>query len=49
MGLEIAYAIGALVLLTALIYGTLQYHFRNRQAMRVGEEVVRRRYERDET
>ncbi|WP_454628397.1 hypothetical protein [Bradyrhizobium cenepequi] len=49
MGLEIAYGIGALVLLTVLIYGTLQYHFRNRQAMRSGEEAVRRRYEHNET
>jgi hypothetical protein len=49
MGLEIVYGIGALVLLTALIYGTLQYHFRNRQATRSGEEVARRRYEHNET
>jgi hypothetical protein len=49
MGQEIAYGIGALVLLTALIYGTLQYHFRSRRAARVGEEVTRQRYEHNET
>jgi hypothetical protein len=49
MGLEIVYGVGALVLLTALIYGTLQYHFRNRQATRSGGEVARQRYERNET
>jgi hypothetical protein len=45
MGLEIVYGIGALVLLTALIFGTLQYHFRNRVATRVGAEIARQRYE----
>ena len=45
MGFEIAYGVGALVLLTALIFGVLQYHYRNRQATAVGEEIVRERYE----
>jgi hypothetical protein len=49
MGLEIIYGIAALVLLTALIFGVLQYHFRNRRAVRSGDEIVRRRYERNET
>lgn len=49
MGLEIVYFLGALILLTALIFGTLQYHFRNRRATRIGEEIVRERYERNET
>ena len=32
MGLEAVYFLGALVLLTALIYGTLSYRYRNRAA-----------------
>jgi hypothetical protein len=48
MGLEIVYFIGALVLLTALIYGTLQYHYRNRAATRAGGDIVRERYKRDQ-
>jgi hypothetical protein len=47
--MEIAYFIGAFVLLVALIYGTLQYHFRNRAATRMGGEIARERYRRDET
>ncbi|MCP3416107.1 hypothetical protein NLM16_18575 [Bradyrhizobium brasilense] len=49
MGLEIIYGIGALVLLTALIFGVLQHHFRSRRAVQAGEEVVRDRYKRNET
>jgi hypothetical protein len=30
--MEIAYFVGAFILLVALIYGTLQYHYRNRAA-----------------
>ncbi|MGF6305933.1 hypothetical protein ABIB82_000647 [Bradyrhizobium sp. i1.8.4] len=48
MGLEIIYGVGALVLLTALIFCVLQYHFRNRRAVQAGEQVVRERYERNE-
>ena len=47
--LEIIYGIGALILLTALIFAVLQYHFRNRRAVRSGDEIVRKRYERNET
>jgi hypothetical protein len=46
--MEIAYFIGAFVLLVALIYGTLQYHYRNRAAARTGGEIARERYRRDE-
>ena len=46
--MEIAYFAGAFVLLVALIYGTLQYHYRNRAAARMGGEVARERYRRDE-
>jgi hypothetical protein len=49
MGFEIVYGVGALVLLTALIFGVLQYHFRNRSATRVGGEISHERYERNET
>ena len=49
MGQEIFFGLGALVLLTALIYGALQYHYRNRAAVRRGDEVVAERYRRDET
>ena len=49
MGLEIIYGIGALVLLTALIFGVLQHHFRKRRAVQLGDDVVRERYERNET
>lgn len=49
MGQEIFYGVGALVLLTALIYGVLQYRYRNRAAVRKGDEIVEERYRRDET
>jgi hypothetical protein len=44
IGWEIVFGIEALVLLTALIFGVLRYHHRDRRAVRVGEEVVRDRY-----
>ena len=44
---EIAFFIGAFILLTALIYATLSY--RSRAAQRVGEDIVRDRYQRNET
>lgn len=44
MGLEAVYFIGAFVLLTALIYGTLSYRYRNRATTDAGEEIVRERY-----
>jgi hypothetical protein len=47
--MEAVYFIGALILLTALIYGTLQYYYRNRAATRAGDEVVRERYRRNES
>jgi hypothetical protein len=47
--MEAVYFIGALILLTALIYGVLQYHYRNRAATRAGEEVTRERYRRNES
>jgi len=49
MAPEIFYGVGALVLLTALIFGVLQYHYRDRNASRIGEEIARERYKRNET
>ena len=46
--MELVYFVGAFVLLVALIYGTLQYHYRNRAAVRMGGEVARERYRQDE-
>ena len=47
MGLEIIYFAGAFVLLTALIYGTLQYRYRNRAATRARAESWQRNLPRD--
>jgi hypothetical protein len=49
MGLEAVYFLGALVLLTALIYGTLSYHYRNRAATRAGEGIVQERYRQNQS
>jgi hypothetical protein len=46
MGLEAVFFLGALVLLTALIYGVLSYRYRNRALDRVAEDVTRERYRR---
>ncbi|MBR0797420.1 hypothetical protein JQ615_18695 [Bradyrhizobium jicamae] len=47
IGWEIAFGVGALILLTALIFGVLQYHYRDRRAVQAGEDIVRDRYKRD--
>jgi hypothetical protein len=47
--MEIVFFIGAFILLTALIYGTLSYYYRDRAAQRAGEDIVRDRYQRNET
>lgn len=49
MGLEIVFFICAFFVLLALIYGTLSWHYRNRSAVRVGDEIVRDRYKRNDT
>jgi hypothetical protein len=46
---EIFFGVGALILLIALIFGALQYHFRSRRETKVGDEIVRQRYEGNET
>jgi hypothetical protein len=42
--MEIVYFIGAFVLLAALIYGTLNYHYRDRAKSRATDQIVRDRY-----
>lgn len=48
MGLEIFFFICAFILLVALIFGTLQWHYRSRRSVRVGDELVRDRYKRNQ-
>ena len=38
-----------MLLLAALIFGVLRYHYRDRRAVRTGREVARERYKRNET
>jgi len=47
--MEIVYFIGALILLSALIYGTLHTHYRNRHQRKVSDQIVRDRYEHNRT
>jgi hypothetical protein len=47
MGLEIVFFLGAFLLLVALIFGTLSWHYRDRAAVRAADEITRKRY-RDE-
>ena len=47
--MEIIYFIGALILLTALIYGSLNYHYRNKRTKKVADGIVRDRYEHNRT
>jgi hypothetical protein len=47
--MEIVYLIGALILLTALIYASLNYHYRNRRIQKMADQVVRDRYEHNRT
>jgi hypothetical protein len=47
--MEIAYFIGAFLLLVALIYGTLNWHFRDRRRDRATDQIVRDRYEHNQT
>ena len=49
MGLEAVYFLGALILLTALIYGALSYRYRNRAATGAGDEIVRERYRQNQS
>jgi hypothetical protein len=47
--MEIVYFLGAFVLLAALIYGTLNYHYRDRAKSRDADQIVRDRYHHNET
>jgi hypothetical protein len=47
--MEAIYFLGAFVLLGVLVYGTFQYRGRDRAASRVGDEVTRERYRRNES
>lgn len=46
--MEIIYFVGAFILLSALIYGTLHSHFSNRRLRKASDQIVRDRYERNE-
>jgi hypothetical protein len=47
--MEAVYFIGAFVLLVALIYGTLNWHYRDRRKDRMTDQIVRDRYEHNRT
>ena len=47
--MEAVYCIGALILLTALIYGSLNWHYRNRRMSKITDQIVRDRYEHNQT
>jgi hypothetical protein len=46
--MEIVFFIGAFLLLVALFYGTLNWHFRNKRRDRMTDQIVRDRYERNQ-
>jgi heme/copper-type cytochrome/quinol oxidase subunit 2 len=47
--MEIVYFIGAIILLIALIYGTLSWRYRDKRQDRKTDQIVRDRYEHDRT
>jgi hypothetical protein len=47
--MEIIYFIGALILLAALIYASLNYHYRDRRKSKIADQIVRDRYEHNRT
>ncbi len=47
--MEIVYFIGAFILLAALIYGTLNYRYRDRAKAKVADQIVRDRYRHNKT
>jgi len=47
--MEIAFFVGAFLLLVALFYATLNWHFRNRRRDRMADQIVRDRYEHNQT
>jgi hypothetical protein len=44
MALEIVFFLGAFLLLVAMIYGTMSWHYRDRAAVAAADEITRRRY-----
>jgi hypothetical protein len=44
MGLEVAYGIGAILLLAALVLGTLRYRRRREGERKVGDQATERLY-----
>jgi len=49
MGLEIVFFLGAFLLLGALIYGMRSWRYRDRAAIRAGDEITRQRYREEDT
>jgi hypothetical protein len=47
--MEIVYFVGAFILLTALIYGSMHWHYRDRRRARKNDKIVRDRYEHNQT
>jgi hypothetical protein len=47
--MEIVYFVGAFILLAALIYGSLNYRYRDRRKSKIADQVVRDRYEHNRT
>lgn len=47
--MELVFFAGAFVLLIALFYGTLNWHFRNKCRDRMTDQIVRDRYEHNRT
>jgi hypothetical protein len=47
--MEVAFFIGAFLLLAALIYGTLNWHYRDKRRDRKTDQLVRDRYEHNRT
>ena len=46
--MEIVFFLGAFVLLAALIFGVLQYRYRDRAAVQAGGEIAKERYRRND-
>lgn len=47
--MESLYFVGAFILLVALFYATLNWHYRDRRKDKMTEQLVRDRYEHNQT
>ena len=47
--MEIVYFVGAFILLMALIFGSQNWHYRDRRQARKTDQIVRDRYEHNQT